>query len=204
MAFVHFVILGCASLLLRNPPGRETGRQRARALAAVSTATATIPSVPCITTTINEREPPPPPPPRQQQQGLCDRKLFDFSDLSDPKFLGFTFCSILLGMGYLVPFYFFPNYMTSRGLSPRTASLVIGVAHISTTIGRIVLGFASDKVGAINCVTLTVIIAGACVLGIWPVASIVPTMVIFALTYGFASGGFMCLIPTVAVQLRGR
>ncbi|KAG0281625.1 hypothetical protein BGZ97_009235, partial [Linnemannia gamsii] len=183
MAIVHLVIIIPASALFkaRVESGKDRAKrlkqeQAARELAATS---------------------------EKELQDLKDaaarvpkakRQVMDFTVLKEVRFL------ILVVLAFFVA----NAYAQKNGVSVSTASLLIGILNGSSAIGRVLMGLASDYIGDIN----TLLISGFCsslsILVVWMFAGTsVVMMSIFCILYGFFSGSFVAIVPTVAAHLCG-
>ncbi|KAG0330415.1 hypothetical protein BG004_002110, partial [Podila humilis] len=129
-------------------------------------------------------------------------KRLDFSVLKEREFLILFFIGLTVAMGYFNPYYFFPTYAQKHGAGVSTASLLIGVLNGSSAIGRVTMGLASDYIGDINTLLISGGISALSILVVWMFAGTsVPIMAVFCVMYGFFSGSFVAIIPTVAAHL---
>lgn len=66
------------------------------------------------------------------------------------------------------------------------------------------MGLASDHIGDINTLLISSVCASFSILVIWMLAGTsVVMMSIFCILYGFFSGSFVAIVPTVAAHLCG-
>ncbi|KAF9993512.1 hypothetical protein BGZ80_009301 [Entomortierella chlamydospora] len=95
-------------------------------------------------------------------------------------------------------------YAQNHGASLSTASLLIGVLNGASAIGRVSMGLASDHIGDINTLLISSLCACLSVLIVWILAGTsIPAMAVFCVIYGFFSGSFVAIVPTVAAHLCG-
>ncbi|KAF9579970.1 hypothetical protein BGW38_003559 [Lunasporangiospora selenospora] len=135
-------------------------------------------------------------PPRQ--------KLLDFSVLKDRKFFVLVCIGFFTTMGYFNPYYYLPTYVRNRGISTETGALLVGLLNGASAIGRVSMGIASDHIGDINTLFISTLLSSLSVLLIWMFAgSSVAVIAIFCFVYGFFSGSFIAVLPTVAAHLCG-
>ncbi|KAF9345211.1 hypothetical protein BGX26_003396 [Mortierella sp. AD094] len=131
-------------------------------------------------------------------------KSMDFSVLKEKRFFLLVLLSFFVANGYFNPFYYFPTYAQNHGASVSTASLLIGVLNGASALGRVSMGLASDHIGDINTLLISTLCASLSVLIVWILAGTsVPTMAVFCVIYGFFSGSFVAIVPTVAAHLCG-
>ncbi|KAG0199958.1 hypothetical protein BGX28_006865 [Mortierella sp. GBA30] len=92
----------------------------------------------------------------------------------------------------------------NHGASASTASLLVGILNGSSAVGRVSMGLASDYIGDVNSLVISSLFASLSVLFIWVfTASSIPIMFVFCVLYGFFSGSFTAIVPTVAAHLCG-
>ncbi|KAK3843930.1 MAG: major facilitator superfamily domain-containing protein [Linnemannia gamsii] len=132
------------------------------------------------------------------------RQVMDFTVLKEVRFLLLVLLSFFVANGYFNPYYFFPTYAQKNGVSVSTASLLIGILNGSSAIGRVSMGLASDYIGDINTLLISSLCACLSILVVWMLAGTsVVMMTIFCIIYGFFSGSFVAIVPTVAAHLCG-
>ncbi|KAG0199957.1 hypothetical protein BGX28_006864, partial [Mortierella sp. GBA30] len=130
------------------------------------------------------------------------RKTIDFSMLKEKRFCLLVALSFFVANGYFNPYYNFPTYAQKHGASVSTASLLIGILNGSSAIGRVTMGLASDYIGDINTLLISCLFASLSILVVWMFAGTsIPIMVVFCILYGFFSGSFIAIVPTVAAHL---
>jgi MFS family permease len=67
------------------------------------------------------------------------------------------------------------------------------------------MGLASDYIGDVNSLVISSLFASLSVLFIWVfTGSSIPVMFVFCVLYGFFSGSFTAIVPTVAAHLCGK
>lgn len=80
---------------------------------------------------------------------------------------------------------------------------MIGILNGASLLGRLSLGFVTDRVGRINMLFICALISGLSILCIWSVATTVPVLTVFAVVYGFTCGGYFSVIPSVIADIYG-
>ncbi|KAG0293156.1 hypothetical protein BGZ96_003213 [Linnemannia gamsii] len=183
MAIVHLVVLIPASALFKARV--ESGKDRAKRLKQEQSARELAAT--------SEKE----------LQDLQDavarvpkpkRQVMDFTVLKEIRFL------ILV----LLSFFVANAYAQKNGVSVSTASLLIGILNGSSAVGRVTMGLASDHIGDINTLLISTFCASLSILVVWMFAGTsVVMMTIFCVLYGFFSGSFVAIVPTVAAHLCG-
>ncbi|KAI1299791.1 hypothetical protein EDD11_006424 [Mortierella claussenii] len=132
------------------------------------------------------------------------KTTLDFSVLKEKRFFILVLLSFFVANGYFNPYYFFPTYVQKHAGSVSTASLLVGILNGSSAVGRVVMGLASDHIGDVNTLLISSLCASLSILVVWMLAgSSIPTLVVFCVLYGFFSGSFIAIVPTVAAHLCG-
>lgn len=72
-------------------------------------------------------------------------EMMDFSLFKDPIFILFTLSNFCTSIGFNVPYVFLVPRAKALGLSGTDASFLLAVIGIANTVGRIILGYLSDK-----------------------------------------------------------
>ncbi|GAA6017007.1 hypothetical protein JCM11491_006127 [Sporobolomyces phaffii] len=131
-------------------------------------------------------------------------RIFDFNLFKDP-----SFCFLLAGTSIgvfplFVPPFFLPLYGGSIGLGKSTSSYLLAGYNLASAAGRIVFGiFADAKLGSLNSLILCLGSVSMSMWLIWPFATSLPPLVVFAVANGFCAGGMFSLIPGVVSSMFG-
>jgi MFS family permease len=91
-----------------------------------------------------------------------------------------------------VPPFFLPLYAQSLGYSPYTGAAMVAGFNGASAVGRILTGFTSDKVGALNSLFGTLLLSALSMLCLWPVSSSLLPLIVFVVLNGMGNGGFFC------------
>ncbi|KAF2117949.1 major facilitator superfamily domain-containing protein [Lophiotrema nucula] len=129
-----------------------------------------------------------------------------FVDWALFKRLPFTFVFLTGAIGtfaLFVPLYFLPLFVHSIGLSPTFGAGLVAGYNLCAAVGRLLAGFACDKLGALNVLLLTMALNTVSMLAIWPVSSNIAPLVVFSAVNGVANGAFFVVLPTAVVSLTG-
>ncbi|KAG0003240.1 hypothetical protein BGZ80_005368 [Entomortierella chlamydospora] len=73
----------------------------------------------------------------------------------------------------------------------------------ASLVGRLSLGFITDRVGRINMLFICAFVSGLSILCIWSFATTVKIITLFAVVYGFTCGGYFSVIPSVIADIYG-
>ncbi|KAL6717307.1 hypothetical protein ACLMJK_005222 [Lecanora helva] len=129
------------------------------------------------------------------------RKLFEFSAFRNPAYVLFVIGVTVGFMGLYVPFFYIQYYADVRHMtSGNLSSYLLAILNAGSVFGRIAPNFFAQKIGPINmlipCVVLTSILTFT-LIRVHNEGGIIT----FSLIYGFFSGTFVSLPPTVFVFL---
>mmetsp|Transcript_7630 Transcript_7630/g.10247 ORF Transcript_7630/g.10247 Transcript_7630/m.10247 type:complete len:491 (+) Transcript_7630:703-2175(+) len=140
----------------------------------------------------NEKIEPPNPP----------QKMTFWEAATDPIFVLFTAGSVVLGTGYLVPFFFLPRFAIVNGMSLSYGAFVLGVVNLGSGIGRVCWGILGDRFGFLEMNTFAMALTSVLIY-IWIFCTTKFTLFCFSLSFGFCVGGFISLCPAIVAHVWG-
>lgn len=112
---------------------------------------------------------------------------------------------ILLLQGLFAPLNYLPEMAAQKNvMSTQMAQYTLAIANAGSVFGRIVPGWASDHLGQFNVMTTVSLLSGVLCLAFWLPLEFSPSfpgIIVFALLYGFCSGGFVSLGAPCVVSL---
>ncbi|KAK9477060.1 major facilitator superfamily domain-containing protein [Lipomyces japonicus] len=128
---------------------------------------------------------------------LIKRQLFDRSALSDSRFLLVTALLFFGFMGAYIPFYYVSSFATSKGIfNDQISFYLLPIMNAGSLFGRIAPNFTADKIGTMNVFVpatgLSMIVAFS-----WLAVRSKGGIILFAIAYGFVSGAFVSLPPSI-------
>lgn len=94
------------------------------------------------------------------------------------------------------------TYAILHGLTTSQATLLVALMGVASAIGRIVLGYLGDTYGKIRMFQACFVFA-AIITFCWIACTTFPSLIFFALAFGFFGGGMISLIPAVCAILCG-
>jgi MFS family permease len=107
----------------------------------------------------------------------------------------FFFFAMFLPINYLI------LQAETLGMSSRLAEYLVPILNGASFFGRVLPGVVADKIGRYNVMTIMMAFAGILILALWlPAASNAP-IITFAALYGFGSGSFVSLAPSLVAQI---
>ncbi|XP_039281070.1 monocarboxylate transporter 13 [Nilaparvata lugens] len=132
------------------------------------------------------------------------KEMLDFSLLKDPIFILFTLSNFCTSIGFYVPYIYIVAQAEEKKVDKNMASMILAVIGMANTVGRIVLGYLSDKTW-IN--RLWVYNTSLAICGIsTALSAFCNTFVqfsIYATVFGFTIGAYVGLTSVILVDLLG-
>ncbi|XP_058064043.1 monocarboxylate transporter 12 [Anopheles bellator] len=136
----------------------------------------------------------------------CDtfREMMNFSILRDPVFIVFTVSNFLTSIGFNVPYVYLTEQALAIGIDTQHSSYLIGIIGIANTVGRIVLGYISDKpwvnrLAVYNCSLTVCGVATACSV----LCTSYESLAVYSAVFGFTIGAYVGLTSVILVDLLG-
>ncbi|KAF8931652.1 major facilitator superfamily domain-containing protein [Dissophora ornata] len=133
-----------------------------------------------------------------------EKDVMNWAIMKDPGFMLWFTAAILFGFAYVVPFTYVPSYAKDViGLDPNVqGGQLLAIMSAANAVGRIVIGFAGDRLGAIPVAASAFIVAGASCF-IWMFAESEGALIGFSVVYGFVSGAFFTMIASITANIVG-
>ncbi|KAJ5553360.1 monocarboxylate transporter [Penicillium frequentans] len=111
--------------------------------------------------------------------------------------LGFVF----LTFGIFIPIDYLVVQAMSAGMSSYLAQYLVSMLNAASLFGRMSAGIFSDKIGHYNILVSACFLAGILVLALWIPATSNAAIIVFACTFGFASGAYVSLAAALVVKI---
>ncbi|KAI0483809.1 FAD binding domain-containing protein [Xylaria cf. heliscus] len=129
------------------------------------------------------------------------RKLIHRSSLSDWPYVTFVIGCCCVFLGIYTPFFYIQTYAIQRNLaSANTSFYIVAAMNLSSIFGRIIPNLFTHTVGPLIMIMVTSVTLLATAFGFIGAQNIV-TVFVVAIIYGFFTGTFFALQPTVFVRL---
>jgi MFS family permease len=127
--------------------------------------------------------------------------MIDVTAFRSAPFVLFCIGGFLAFQGLFIPFFYMQYYAITKHItSEDLAFYLLSILNAASVFGRIVPNIIADKLGPLNVVLPCAFLTGILVFCLIPVHN-VGGMVVFALVFGFFSGSFVSLPPTIIVHL---
>ncbi|KAG0198595.1 hypothetical protein BGX28_007966 [Mortierella sp. GBA30] len=132
------------------------------------------------------------------------KEMMNLAIMKDPRFMLWFFAAGLFGFAYVVPFTYVPSYAKDIiGLDPNVqGGHLLSVMSGANAVGRIIIGFAGDRLGAIPVAAVSFLAAGASCF-VWMFAESLKAMMGFSVMYGFFSGAFFTMVASITANIVG-
>ncbi|KAI8631518.1 monocarboxylate permease-like protein [Xylariaceae sp. FL1651] len=109
--------------------------------------------------------------------------------------------SFFVFWGMYLPYNYLNIQAQQQGISPTLIPYLLPILNAVSIPGRIVPGVIADRVGRFNMIILIAGLSGVITLALWVPGKSTATTIIYGAIYGFTSGGYISLIPTVIAQI---
>ncbi|KAK3216925.1 hypothetical protein GRF29_1g1396211 [Pseudopithomyces chartarum] len=119
----------------------------------------------------------------------------------DMRFSMMTIASFLFFLGLFIPINFLEVEAMANGMSAHLSSYLLSMLNAASILGRIIPGALADKFGPFNLQFFMSFFTGILCLALGLPASGNAAFIVFAVLYGFASGGFVSLAPAQIAKI---
>ncbi|KAH8652162.1 major facilitator superfamily domain-containing protein [Xylariales sp. PMI_506] len=127
-------------------------------------------------------------------------------DLAAPfKEIGFVCTAIgaaLLTFAIFIPIDYLPvQAMEEVGMSPDLAQYLLAILNAGSLFGRLLSGWASDKIGRFNGFIISCYLSCIFILGLWIPGRSQSAIIAFAALFGFSSGAYVGLLGALVAAI---
>lgn len=128
------------------------------------------------------------------------RALIDWTAFKSAPFLVFTMGTFIGFMGLFMFFFYIQLYALTKNITDQNlAFYLLPMLNATSILGRIIPNFIADKVGPLNIIVPCALLSGILIYTLIPVHNLGGTVIV-TLLYGFFSGTFVSLPPTIIIQ----
>lgn len=129
------------------------------------------------------------------------RRLFMLSPWKEPAYTLFTIGMIFSFTGFYFPMFYIQSYAMSKHITTNDLGFyLLAILNGASLFGRIIPNWLADRYGPLNVIAPGAIITAALAYA-WMGIQSTGGLIVFAILYGFSSGCFVSLPPTVVVTL---
>ncbi|KAI9811718.1 MAG: hypothetical protein M1827_005263 [Pycnora praestabilis] len=140
--------------------------------------------------------------PRLPPSTTSTPRRISLSFLLTPTFLLLQTGNIFEGLGFFIPSLYLPTYARSLGLSSLASTLTVSLFNSTSVVGQIGLGALTDRVHVTTVILISTLGSVGSVFLLWGFSLTLPTLCIFALSYGVFAGGFTSTWTGVIKEVR--
>jgi len=142
--------------------------------------------------------------PASPKQANAFRQMLDLSLLRDPIFMMYAASNFLTSIGFNVPYVFTPDRARLWGISEEEASYLLSVIGIANTVGRIILGWLSDRpwINRLYMYNTCLVVCGVS-MALSTFMNTYALQVVYCAIFGVTSGAYVGLTSVVLVDLLG-
>lgn len=136
--------------------------------------------------------------------------LIDWRVARTRKFSAHALGAALQSAAYYTPVFFFSSFARTLGYSQATSANFIAISNAANAVGKIVIGYAADRMGRLNTLFLTTFLSAIAVLALWLPSSLSTSQssgsalfIVFTIVYGIFASAYVSLFPASLVELFG-
>ncbi|CAK7200680.1 hypothetical protein SEUCBS139899_003378 [Sporothrix eucalyptigena] len=120
---------------------------------------------------------------------------------SDPLYMLTTIGCFFFFWGMFLPFNYIALQAQTAGLNPDLVPYLLPIINAVSIVGRIVPGIIADRAGRFNIMLCITALSAIVTLGLWIPGKSTGAIVAYAMVFGFSSGGFISMGPTLIAQI---
>lgn len=126
----------------------------------------------------------------------------DFRIFGDWAFALTTAGIFLLEFALFIPVTYVSSYARAQGFGESFSFQILPILNAASAFGRALPGYWGDKIGPFNINLIMIVFSIVATLAIWlPAGSYTAGLVLFAVTFGFASGSNVSITPVCVGRL---
>ena len=143
-------------------------------------------------------------------QNLFKVPLMNYHIARTRTFQAHAIGAIMQSAAYYTPVFFFASYARTLGYSASAAANFIALSNAFNAVGKVVIGYAADRLGRLNTFLLTTAVSALTALALWLPSSVSASegdarklFVAFAVLYGVFASAYVSLFPATLVESFG-
>lgn len=126
----------------------------------------------------------------------------DPSPIRSPAFAAMYVSGLFISLALFLVFIFLVPFAEENGAGKVAAAALVGVVGAASIGGRLGLGLLADRLGSVRTFRACFLVM-ACSYVLWLTTTSYAVLVVFAIVFGVAYGGFIALSPAVMAELFG-
>jgi MFS family permease len=129
------------------------------------------------------------------------RSLVDPTAFREWPYIFYCIAMFFSNLGFFVPIFYLQTYALSHGLTDENLALrLVAILNMASILGRLVPSYFVVRIGPINTM-MTVAVMASVVTCSWTAVNTGPANIVFAVMYGFTSGGIVSLPAVVLTSI---
>ena len=121
--------------------------------------------------------------------------------MKEPPYTLTVLASSFFAFGVFLPFTYIILQGQKDGMSINISQYLVPILNAASVFGRILPGIIADRVGRFNVIIITCTFSAVIVLALWLPSRGSTPIIIFSALYGFSSGAFVSLAPSLIAQI---
>ncbi|KAF4630597.1 hypothetical protein G7Y89_g7545 [Cudoniella acicularis] len=121
--------------------------------------------------------------------------------LKEPAFALVCLGAFMFFFGTFLPFNYIILQAQKDGMSANLSLYLISILNASSIFGRVLPGIIADRIGRFNVMIITTAFSAIIVLALWLPSSGNAPIIVFCILYGFSSGAFVSISPSLVAQI---
>ncbi|XP_060844246.1 monocarboxylate transporter 12-like [Rhopalosiphum padi] len=132
------------------------------------------------------------------------KQMLDFSLLKDPVFILYTISNFLTSIGFNIPYLYLVPQAGIMGIPSKQSSYLLALLGIANTLGRIILGFISDKpwINRLMVYNLCLAVCGIATM-LSTYCTDILSLSLYTIVFGSTIGAYVGLTSVILVDLLG-
>ncbi|CDH58760.1 mfs transporter [Lichtheimia corymbifera JMRC:FSU:9682] len=142
----------------------------------------------------------------EQQPPATKRRFtdtFDWTVIKNVNFCMWMLASMISVAGYFIPYFYLPTYTTGQGFSSHDATVIMAILSTSSFVGRVFIGYMSDRIGRLNTHLLCLFVSAISCLLLWMFAHTYGTIMAFAVMFGFVGSSYYTVLSPLTASILG-
>ncbi|KZF19078.1 MFS general substrate transporter [Xylona heveae TC161] len=142
--------------------------------------------------------------------GILKVPLVDIRVARTRKFAAQALGAIFQSAAYYTPVFFFASYARSLGYGDTAGANFIALSNACNAVGKIVIGYAADRIGRLNTLFITTLFSAIAAIGFWLPSTMGDAttrtqglFVTFVIFYGIFASAYVALFPTSLIEIFG-
>ncbi|KAI1474566.1 monocarboxylate permease-like protein, mch4 [Daldinia eschscholtzii] len=125
------------------------------------------------------------------------RSLIDASALREPPYIIYCLSLALNNVAFFAPIFYLQSYSLLHGLEGQTVALyLVAILNAASVLGRLTPSLIANRIGPVHTLFLSIFLTGITVLA-WTNTTSGIGNILFAIAYGFFTGGIVALPAVV-------